>query len=585
MAILKKITTSESVEPMNCKEVRLFIPLFVLGGQEMTLDEWFAIDDHIQSCPRCAKEYEDTRFTIELIEHQRTDLINKGILSEPAKEDATRELTDEENLQEIWDRVKRSEARRRHNRNVKLAKHFLKASAAISACLVIGVFVWMAFSVHSKPKSTPKGIIQQVAHTPKPSVKIELVSKDGNILIPANQQISSTDELKTLVINGKHRLMMNSNTVLAVVPLVGKSDVGCLVKLASGRIYTHVEHDGNPFIVDTAHGQAVITGTTFDVKVTDDSTTLIVSEGTVQFESQGAVVDVTVGQTSKIVGQSAPSIPLACNTAELTAWTTGYRPEPALTQAESNDGQWHLSLSLRKEPIVLEETDYESWVEQKQDWFKQEFPWIFQLKEALAKEGIEADYPELLIKTGDVWQFVCLEESPARFSVIEVNILLKVASYYGFDKQWLLENVSAAKSVLGKPELPENSFAGPKAFERWLNYLDETKGSEPPTPIYSFHASKYLENTRSLIWFAVKDGQYDLADDEHAKVLVLLQEEVTAACKCQNEVLSPQDVIKSSCDKKEYQQLINDEIELISAIYECEKALFEYIPTVFSKLK
>lgn len=367
MAIFKKITTSKSIEPMNCKEVRLFIPLFVLGGQEMTLDEWFAVDDHIQSCSRCAKEYEETKFIVELVEHHRTDLINKGIFSGPVEDGIGRELTDEENLQEIWDKVERSEARRRRNRNVKQAKHFFKASAVISACLVIGLFAWLAFSVHSKPKTTPKAIIQQVSLAPKPSVKIELISKNGNILIPANQQIVSNNELKTLVINGKHRLMMNTNTVLAVKSLVEHRNIGCQVKLVSGQFYTHVQHDGNPFIVDTAHGQAVITGTTFDIKATDDSTTLVVSEGTVQFESQEGVVNVTAGQTSEIVGQSAPSIPLSCNTAELTAWATGYKPEPALAQAGSNDDDWYLALSLGKEPIVLEETDYGSWVEQKRD--------------------------------------------------------------------------------------------------------------------------------------------------------------------------------------------------------------------------
>jgi hypothetical protein len=292
----------------------------------------------------------------------------------------------------------------------------------------------------------------------------------------------------------------------------------------------------------------VITGTTFDVKVTDESTTLVVSEGTVQFESEKGVVKVTAGQTSEIVGKSAPSIPLSCNTAELTAWATGYKPGPALAQAESNTDSWYLSLPLGKEPIVLEETDYGSWVEQKRDWFKQEFPWIFQLKDSLAKEGLAVDYPELLIQSGDVWQFVCLEGGPARFSFIDPNTLLKTAFNYGFDKQWLLENVPATKSASEKTILSENSFTGLKAFERWLEYLDETNELTPPAQIYSYHACKYLAETRSLIWFAVRDGRYDLTKEEYIEILALLQEEVTAAYKCHNEVLYPEEEPKSSCD-------------------------------------
>ncbi len=584
MAIFKKNTTSESVEPMNCKEVRLFIPLFVLGGQEMTLDEWFALDDHIQSCPRCAKEYEETRFVIESIEHQRTDLINKGIFSEPAEEDTRRELTDEENLQEIWDRVERSEARKHHNRNVKQVKCFFKTSAAVAACLVIGVLTWMVFSNYSKPQTFPQdSSSQQVAFVSKPFVKVELVTNTGNIPIPSNQQITSTGQFKTLLINDKHRLMMNTNTVLTVEPFVENSDIGCLVKLASGRIYTHVEHDGNPFIVDTAHGQAVITGTTFDVKVTDNSMTLIVSEGTVQFESQEGAVNVTAGQTSEIVGQSAPSIPLSCNTAELTAWATGYKPGPALAQTESSTDLWHLSLPLGKEPIILEETNYESWVEQKRDWFEQEILWIFQLREALAKEGIEVDYPKLLIKTGDVWQFICLGVSPALFSVVDFDSLLKTASDYDFDKHWLLKNVSAAKYAFEKPVLSGNSFTGLKAFERWLGYLDETKKLKPPTPIYSYHARKYLTNTRSLIWFVVKGGQYDLTNEERAEVLTLLQEEVRIACICQNNVLYPPDKQRLSWGEEDkYRKSTVDIIQGIKTIFDCENNIQEILKEVMS---
>jgi len=274
----------------------------------------------------------------------------------------------------------------------------------------------------------------------------------------------------------------------------------------------------------------------------------VVSEGTVQFESESGVVNVAAGQTSKIVGKSAPSIPLSCDTAELTTWATGYKPEPILAQVESND-DWYLALlSLGKEPIVLEETDYDSWVERKRDWFKREFPWIFQLKDALAEEGIEANYPELLTKTSDVWQFVCSDGVPARFSVINPDSLLKIASDYGFDKQWILKNVPVAKSALDKPPLSENSSAGLKAFERWLGYLDETKRATPPTPIYSYHASKYLAETRSLIWFAVKGGKYDLTDKGQTTVLALLQKEVTTAYECQNDMLYFGEKEKPSCD-------------------------------------
>ncbi|MBN2455355.1 MAG: hypothetical protein JXB29_02270 [Sedimentisphaerales bacterium] len=249
--------------------------------------------------------------------------------------------------------------------------------------------------------------------------------------------------------------------------------------------------------------------------------------------------------------------------------------ERLFVQAESNIDLWELLSPLKKEPIVLEETDYDSWFEQRRDWFKQNFPWIFQLKEALAKEGIEVDYPELLIQSGDIWQFVCLDVAPARFSIIDPNSLLRAASDYGFDKRWLLENVPIAKSALENPVLSGNSFTGLKAFERWLDYLDETKELEPLTPIYLYRASKYLAETRRLIWFAVRNAKYDLTDKECTEVLALLQNEVTAACKCQSNLLYPADEQKQSCYDR-CQEPVGSVAGYIETMKAVEEKIVEY---------
>ena len=520
--------------------------LFIADDPDLTDKQHLDFQEHLQNCPECAKEYEESKFVIELAKEHWQISDDTLALIEKAGKSYKPKMTVEEGWQDLLRRCPDLAASVRKQKSFQL----ILRAGTVAACLVVGILTWMVFSIYSKPQTLPRdSSLQQVASAFKPSVKVELVTDTGNISVPIDEEITSKDALKILLINDKHQMVVNTYTSLSIKSLAENAQIGCLVKLAKGQIYTQVEHDGNPFVVDTVHGQAVITGTTFDVKVTDDSTTLVVSEGTVQFESEKGTVKVTAGQTSKIVGQSAPSIPLSCNTAELTAWATGYKPGPALAQAESSTDPLDLPLSLRKVPIVLEETDYDHWVEKHRDWFKREFPWTFQLKDALAKEGVEVDYPELLIQSGNVWQFVCLEVSPARFSVIDPNSLLKTASDYGFDKQWLLKNVPVAKFALEKPVLSENSFTGLKAFGRWLKYLDETQELKPPTLIYSYHASKYLAETRSLIWFAVRDGQYDLTNQERIEILGLLQEEVTAACKCQNEVLYPWDEQeKPSCD-------------------------------------
>jgi len=449
---------------------------------------------------------------------------------------------------------------------------FLRVGA-VAACLVIGVFTWLTFLHYSKSQTLSQTSSSgRVASALKPSVKVELVTNTGNIPVPSGQQITSSGQLKTLLINSKHQMIMNTNTVLVVEPLIENDSIGCLVKLASGQIYTHVEHDGNPFVVDTANGKAVITGTTFDVKATNDSTTLVVSEGTVQFESESGVVKVAAGQISKITGESAPLIPLSCDTAELTAWATGYKAGPALAKTKLNFDPWDLPLSFGEKPIVLAETDYHQWVEQKREWFKTNFPWIFELKDALAREGIEVDYPELLIKSGNVWQFVCLQKFPARFSVPDFESLLKAASSYGFDKEWLLKNVPTAKHVQNKSLLLQNP-TGLAVFEQLLKYA--TGKAEAPSSYYSADACKYLAETRSLIWFAVRGGRYDLTDKNRTELLAVLQEEVTTALNYQNSVLQPQDDLRPFCDDK-YQEQI-DNIRWISLIAEYEETLDEYV--------
>jgi hypothetical protein len=419
----------------------------------------------------------------------------------------------------------------------------------------MGVLAWMVFSNHSKQQTLSQNIASpQVATAPEPSVKVELVKPSGNIVIEAGQAIVADKEIKTLLINGKHQMTMNTNTVLTIEPSVKNSNIGCLVRLDSGRIYSYVQHDGNPFIVDTANGQAVITGTSFDVKATKESTTLVVSEGTVRFKSEKGTVNVTAGQKSKIVNQSAPSIPLLCNTDELTAWATDYKAKPELAEDKSGSNISYLLTPWPngRESLSLEKVDYSYWIKQKRDWFRLQFPQIFQLQHALAQEDIEVDYPELLIASGNLWQFVYIKGRPDRFSVLSFDSLLKTASNYGLDKQWLLKKATAAKYALEKPVLLKNSLNVLNTFGQWNSSFEKAQKLSDQVDyddLYPlFYASVYLTETRSLLWFVIRDGQYDLADKERAEVLGLLQSQVNAASICQENALHEPHKEKQLCD-------------------------------------
>jgi ferric-dicitrate binding protein FerR (iron transport regulator) len=554
----EEILKNSSLEPMGCREVGSYLPLFVLGGRGMTMDECRAVKNHLQSCSRCANVYKENSFVVNLLQSQKDCFIEKGVLSRIDPEVDDIEPTIEESFKELQDKLQRTKARIRRNKRNRRLKVVLKSSTAVAACLVIGVLTWMVFQNYSTPQVFPQDTIsRQVAMVLKPDVKVELVIPSGNIVIGANQKIAADKELKTLLINDKHQMIMNSGTSLSIEPLITNSQLGCLVRLKKGEIYTHVEHDGNPFIVQTNNGKAVITGTTFNIKADNQEMELVVTEGTIKFENKNGSVNVKAGQKSMLTANAKPQLPVRCDTELLTAWATGYEPNAELAVAKaliSNESDLEWPWPVEREQIVLNEIDYDCWAKEKQDWFISEFPWIFQLQNALVKEGIEIDYLKLLIQSGDIWQFSYAKIQPSHFSALSSNSLLKAVSNYGLDKQWLLNNVTATKYVLEKPILSQNVPNVIKAFEEWYRIFENLKQSSNGVDYdileHLFRASVYLANTRSLIWFAVKDGNYILTDKERSEILILLQQQVNAAIACQENVLYQPSKEKQLCDSK-----------------------------------
>ena len=94
--------------------------------------------------------------------------------------------------------------------------------------------------------------------------------------------------------------------------------------------------------------------------------------------------------------ESYPTEQTLCSAAQLSSGT-------AYHQEETTPGTLGLNLDTNvydltnpwpdpnSKSINLESIDYEGWIGQNRDWFKQEFPQVFRLKNALAKEGIEVD--------------------------------------------------------------------------------------------------------------------------------------------------------------------------------------------------
>lgn len=100
------------------------------------------------------------------------------------------------------------------------------------------------------------------------------------------------------------------------------------VELAQGEAMFSVEHDSSrPFVVASGSGKVTVTGTRFDVRRDLGETRVVVEQGTVQVQGQGAAADdfikLTAGMGTRVdaKGSVTPAYPV--NPAELTAWRNG----------------------------------------------------------------------------------------------------------------------------------------------------------------------------------------------------------------------------------------------------------------------
>jgi len=75
--------------------------------------------------------------------------------------------------------------------------------------------------------------------------KIEVVTDSGTEIIPADQVITSSNDLRIMRLNNNRKKVLNVGTELSAKLY----NLGCLVKLNKGEIYTEVEHTGPLFNV------------------------------------------------------------------------------------------------------------------------------------------------------------------------------------------------------------------------------------------------------------------------------------------------------------------------------------------------
>ncbi len=557
---------------MDCQEAQNWLVSHIMGDLEAEPCLKLALEEHLRTCKACAEEYREHKKTIEFIQ------ANKAEFAAAIESCERREALEREGMKRSWQAIEaKLDKNEGKHKNTNIFKILWKPVAA-AACIAITISLFFVMFTHNddnRPASP-----QMLSSTP--SVKIEDISESDKVLIVSGQQIVSSNQLKTLLINEKHRLIMDENSSITIMPLISDEHIGCSVTLVSGRIYTHVEHDGDPFIVETPNGKAIITGTTFDIEANESKTKLIVAEGTVNFVSQAGSVDVSAGYSSEILPKSAPTQPKLCDTKQLTAWATGYELKTTLAKIEAISDSFDISdlwLTAYSGPIDLEKIDYKEWIEKNRDWFKREFPQIFRLKEALEKERIKTDYPELLYASGSIWQISYPQISPYQIPFLTFDSLLKVTLQYNHDQQWLLENLPSSKGLMDKHE---GTLTGQNAFSEWQNNFEQLRkaGKSPDSGLllYSLHAGTYLVNTRTLAWLYIANENTGLTSEDKANLLTLLQNEVNETEKIKEYIIRLF-TISENCPCEEFNVLIDKVIDSLTEIMEIEEKIKNEIHT------
>jgi ferric-dicitrate binding protein FerR (iron transport regulator)/ribosomal 50S subunit-recycling heat shock protein len=539
----------------DCDEVRELLLLYVLDRGDLSLDERWAIERHLEGCDGCRDEYEKTRFVNDALVANRDELAKESVFKDSKHENEAEQMPDDKaDFLQFQAKMHRAIARRKkadkQKRWIQLGP-VVKVVSAVAACLVVGLVGFFAANqMKASNSSSP------IASAPQQnSVKIEVVADGGAEIVPAGQLITASDELKTLRINGNRQMVLNIGTELSIEPY----NLGCLIKLDKGEIFTEVEHDGKPFVVETSHGRAVITGTTFNIKADHDKMDLAVIEGSVQFESEKGNVNVKGGFQSSIIADMKPSIPVACDAIQIAQWAKGQKSnETNLFQQPDIYFSKMLDLPVTFIPYCeLEDINFDVWINQNREWFEREFPWTKRLQKLLAEDGIEVDTIDLLIESGDLWRFAWPEYNLRRILAEDPKIIKKIAGQYGIEVDKLISS-----EVIQCKQTPNI-----EAFKKWFNAFDEEQSN---IILDSIHAVAFLINTRSLAWYAVNDGHIQVKNQQ---VLDLLSEQVQIASNMLitlNQLLLA-DKDKSVCSKAQYDEFVRNLKDDIPSIMEIER--------------
>lgn len=483
-------------DPSSCPSLELLLR-HVIQPEGLSEQQCDDVVRHLAGCSHCGDIYD----ALCQAESELCDEVAEAAGLPKRELQFTR--SDEEAVADLWRRVNEEEDHHRQLHRRALAFRVRKFAAAMAACVALVIVGGWLMNSHLKPAS-PKA----------PQGYAELVTSGGRQTLALGQPVTTRDQRREILLGGMHRVVMNHNTAAA---FTADSQGRYQVQLAQGELYVEVV-PGHPFIVTTANARLEITGTKFDVKAAQDKTELTLLKGSVRFASlsQDQSVDVKAGYTSAVVGQSVPTSPATVDAMATTAWARDAVLSNAVARSGSVDAglQDIIRDSWRQPaPADPDTLDYAAWRNAHRDDCARQFAWAIKAEHFLQSRGIQADWIDVLMVSGDVWQFHYDPKLPGSqpLTKIEPIAVARLARHYGVDEREMLRAVGLpdATPILTLPiqnPMPGQQYAD--ALHRWHDALLASTQGKPEEHgalmLFSLSASRYLATTRTAAYLWVR---------------------------------------------------------------------------------
>jgi len=394
-------------------------------------------------------------------------------------------------------------------------------ATGIAACLTVAaVLGWMSLS----PPLPGRANLAEV-NSEDVAPLVQWVTADGTQPIPVGETIRSGNQYRELLLGGLHRVVMNTDSTATV----DAQDGVFTIDLAQGELYVEVVPGASQgFVVMTPNARLTITGTKFNVNADDQQTELTLLKGSVRFTSlEGSdFVDVLAGRASRVIGRSTPTTPQHVDALATTAWARQVAVGNAIARIHPSLGQFDVD-DLFHDALVTDMPDYRHWSyerfrDEHREWFAKEFPWAMEIEKTLQEDhGLDADYLDILVVSGDIWQFDYTGTRHISGPIPAFNpaAIERLANWYGLEAQPLLDTLRQHSKTQSLADHTGEAFAG--AIEHWRSDIvqaDQHKFED--LALFSLKASAYLAHTRAALYLWIQEHPEEaarlLASDDYA---------------------------------------------------------------------